>query len=80
MGVMTNSPPYDSHMLYFRNYVQLSKYAHEGRLIFGETQFKPQGEGSGGSALKNLRILGRQKTTCDLLLEPVRNARLNGSC
>ena len=47
VGVMTNSPPYDSHMLYLRNYVQLSKYAHEGRLIFGGTQFKPLGDGSG---------------------------------
>jgi len=46
LGVMTNSPPYDFHMLNFRNYVQLSKYAHED-FVLGGTQFKPLGEGSG---------------------------------
>ena len=46
VGVMTNSPPYDFHMLNLRNYVQLSKYAHED-FVLGETPFKPVGEGSG---------------------------------
>ena len=46
VGVMTNSPPYDFHMLNLRGYVQLSKYVHED-FVLGETQFKPLGEGSG---------------------------------
>ena len=46
LGVMTNSPPYDFHMLNLRNYVQLSKYAHED-FALGGTHFKPLGEGSG---------------------------------
>lgn len=46
LGVMTNSPPYDFHMLNIRNYVQLSKYAHED-FVLGGTPFKPFGEGSG---------------------------------
>ena len=46
VGVMTNSPPYDFHMLNLRNYVQLSKYAYED-FALGGTQFKPLGEGSG---------------------------------
>ena len=43
---MTNSPPYDFHMLNLRNYVHLSKYARD-ELVLGETHFKPTGEGSG---------------------------------
>lgn len=46
VGVMTNSPPYDFHMLNLRNYVHLSKYAR-GELVLGETHFKPTGQGSG---------------------------------
>ena len=46
VGAVTNAPPYDFHMLNLRNYVQLSKYAHE-KLVLGETSFKPTGEGSG---------------------------------
>ena len=46
MGVMTNSPPYDFHILNLRNYVKLSKYGHEDFVLAG-TQFKPLGEGSG---------------------------------
>ena len=46
VGVVTNSPPYDFHMLNLRNYVELSKYAHEP-LVLGTDQFKATGEGSG---------------------------------
>ena len=46
LGVMTNSPPYDFHMPNICNYVQLSKYAHEG-FVLGGSPFKPLGEGSG---------------------------------
>ena len=46
LGVMTNSPPYDFHMLNLRNYVQLSKYPHKD-FALGGTPFKPLGEGSG---------------------------------
>ena len=46
VGAATNALPYDFHMLNLRNYVHLSKYAHEP-LILGESQFKPTGEGSG---------------------------------
>ena len=46
VGVMTNSPPYDFHMLNLRNYIQLSKYAHEP-LVLGTDQFNATGEGSG---------------------------------
>jgi len=46
LGLMTNSPPYDFHMLSLRNYVQLSKYPQEN-FDFGGAPFKPLGEGSG---------------------------------
>ena len=46
IGVMTNSPPYDFHMLNLRNYVHLSKFAHDP-LVLGETTFPPTGQGSG---------------------------------
>lgn len=46
VGAATNAPPYDFHMLNLRNYVHLSKYAHDA-LVLGETPFKPTGEGSG---------------------------------
>ena len=46
LGVMTNCPPYDFHMLNVRNYVQLSQYGHED-FVLGGTPFKPLGEGSG---------------------------------
>ena len=46
VGVVTNAPPYDFHMLNLRNYVSLSKYAHD-ELVLGTTPFKPTGEGSG---------------------------------
>ena len=34
VGVMTNSPPYDFHMLNLRSYVQLSKYYTLTRTLF----------------------------------------------
>lgn len=46
IGVFTNSPPYDFHMLNLRNYVHVSNFAQE-TLVLGETQFDPTGEGSG---------------------------------
>ena len=46
VGTVTNAPPYDFHILNLRNYVSLSKYAHDV-LMLGETPFKPTGEGSG---------------------------------
>ena len=46
IGVVTNSPPYDFHMLNLRNYVHLSKFAHDP-LVLGETTFPPTGQGSG---------------------------------
>ena len=46
IGIMTNSPPYDFHMLNLRNYVQLSKFAHEP-LVLGKDQFNATGQGSG---------------------------------
>ena len=46
VGAVTNAPPYDFHMLNLRNYVSLSKYAHDV-LMLGKTPFKPTGEGSG---------------------------------
>ncbi|KAJ7333908.1 hypothetical protein OS493_016002 [Desmophyllum pertusum] len=46
IGIMTNSPPYDFHMLNLRNYVHLSKYAHDP-LVLGKDQFDPTGQGSG---------------------------------
>ena len=46
IGVMTNSPPYDFHMLNLRNYVHLSKFAHDP-LVLGETTFPPTGQGNG---------------------------------
>ena len=46
IGVMTNSPPYDFHMLNLRNYVHLSKFAHDP-LVLGDVQFNATGQGSG---------------------------------
>ena len=46
LGVMTNAPPYDFHMLNLRNYVQLSKFNNEP-LVLGPDEFPPTGEGSG---------------------------------
>ena len=46
IGVVTNSPPYDFHMLNLRNYIHLSKFAHDP-LVLGETTFPPTGQGSG---------------------------------
>lgn len=46
LGVMTNAPPYDFHMLNLRNYVQLSKF-NNGPLVLGTDEFPPTGEGSG---------------------------------
>ena len=46
IGVVTNSPPYDFQMLNLRNYVQLSKFAHDP-LVLGETTFPPTGQGNG---------------------------------
>ncbi|XP_078362632.1 penicillin V acylase-like [Oculina patagonica] len=46
IGVFTNSPPYDFHMLNLRNYVQLSNFNHDP-LVLGKDQFNATGEGSG---------------------------------
>lgn len=46
IGIMTNSPPYDFHMLNLRNYIQLSKFAHNP-LVLGKVQFNATGQGSG---------------------------------
>jgi len=46
IGVFTNSPSYDWHMLNLRNYVQLSNSNH-GPLILGEEQMEKFGQGSG---------------------------------
>ena len=43
---MTNSPPYDFHMLNIRNFIQISKYAHDP-LVLGKDQFDATGQGSG---------------------------------
>lgn len=46
LGVLTNSPPYDFHMTNIRNYIQLSKFAHDP-LNLGPMQFDSIGQGSG---------------------------------
>ncbi len=46
LGVVTNSPPYDFHMMNIRNYIQLSKFAH-GPLVLGQMNFDAVGQGSG---------------------------------
>ena len=46
VGVVTNSPPYDFHMLNFRNYVQLSNYNNPS-LVLGDNTFNQTGQGSG---------------------------------
>ena len=46
IGVMTNSPTYDFHMMNLRNYIHLSKYARDP-LVLGQDEFKPLGEGTG---------------------------------
>ncbi|PFX21497.1 Penicillin acylase [Stylophora pistillata] len=46
LGVVTNSPPYDFHLINIRNYVELSKSAHDA-LELGKVTFKPTGQGSG---------------------------------
>ena len=46
VGVCTNSPPYDFHMINLRNYVELNKTAHEALHLGGEV-FTPLGHGSG---------------------------------
>lgn len=46
VGVCTNSPPYDFHMINLGNYVELSKYAHKP-LHLGEDKFEPIGQGNG---------------------------------
>jgi len=46
IGVMTNSPPYDWHMMNIRNHIQLSKIGREP-LILGQEKFEATGEGSG---------------------------------
>lgn len=46
IGVVTNSPPYDFQVMNLRNYVQLSKFAHDP-LVLGKTTFPPTGQGSG---------------------------------
>ena len=46
LGVLTNAPPYDFHMLNIRNYIELSNYNREP-LVLGQDEFPPLGEGSG---------------------------------
>ena len=46
IGVVTNSPPYDFQMLNIRNYIQISKYAHDP-LVLGKEQFNATGQGNG---------------------------------
>ena len=46
VGVCTNSPPYDFHMINLRNYVELNNIAHK-TLHLGGDVFKPLGQGSG---------------------------------
>ena len=46
LGILTNSPPYDFHLMNIRNYIQLSKFAHDP-LVLGEMKFEAIGQGSG---------------------------------
>ena len=46
LGVATNSPPYDFHLINMRNYIELSKFAHDP-LKLGKMEFSPIGQGSG---------------------------------
>ena len=46
LGVMTNSPTYDFHLLNMKNYIHLSKYARDP-LKLGEMTFKATGQGNG---------------------------------
>ena len=46
VGVCTNSPPYDFHMINLRSYVELKNTAH-GPLHLGGHVFQPIGQGSG---------------------------------
>ena len=46
VGVCTNSPPYDFHMINLRNYVELNNTAHEALHLGGDV-FTPLGQGSG---------------------------------
>ncbi len=46
VGVMTNSPSYDWHMLNIRNFLELSPYGIKS-LKVGNTELKPFGQGSG---------------------------------
>ena len=46
LGVVTNSPPYDFHLTNIRNYIELSKFAHDP-LKLGKMEFSPIGQGSG---------------------------------
>ena len=46
LGVVTNAPPYDFHMLNLRNYAKLSRFNNDP-LELGPDEFPPTGEGSG---------------------------------
>lgn len=46
IGILTNSPPYDFHMLNIRNYIELSPFDHDP-LVLGNDQFKAIGKGNG---------------------------------
>ena len=46
VGVCTNSPPYEFHMINLRNYVELNKTAHQPLHLGGDV-FTPLGYGSG---------------------------------
>lgn len=51
-GVMTNSPPYDWHVMNLRNYAELTPYADgPGDRAVGDVNFTPLGGGSGMTGL-----------------------------
>ncbi|MCG9731116.1 choloylglycine hydrolase family protein [Shewanella sp. Isolate13] len=47
VGVMTNAPSYDWHLLNIRNYSQLSPFAQSEQIKVGNIMLKPFGQGSG---------------------------------
>ena len=46
LGIVTNAPSYDFHLLNMKNYIHLSKYARDP-LHLGEMTFSATGQGSG---------------------------------
>ncbi|QBF82628.1 choloylglycine hydrolase family protein [Shewanella maritima] len=51
VGVMTNSPGYDWHLLNIRNHIQLGAFAHVTSRTINGIEFKPLGQGSGMTGL-----------------------------